>query len=172
MKYRKPVSVVLIAAFAMMTTNCVTTRSVASARLKPAEKDYRIVRIVKKTGERIDVDRSNPAYIAGDGIHIGGRLKVPAAGTTVMKRGGGYAITPLNGLSYDTDAFESSGRYYVFKTKADIVIPISEVSEVAVIKKNTGMTILAVVGGIAVAGGVLLAISFSSWKNSNWLHWD
>ena len=171
MRYRRPVSVILIAAFAMMTTRCVTTRSVASARLKPAEKDYRIVRILKKTGERIDVDRSNPAYIAGDGIHIGGRLKVPAAGTTILKRGGGYALTPLNGLTYETDAFESSGEYYVFKTKADIVIPISEVSAVVILKKNTGMTIVAVVGGIAVAGGVLLAIAFSSWKN-NWLHWD
>jgi hypothetical protein len=164
MKYRKPVSVILIAAFALMTADCVTTRNVAAARLRPDEKDYRIVGILKKTGERIDVDKANPAYVAGDKIHINGALKVPAAGTTVVKTDGGFVITTDKGSSYETGSFGRDGDRLVFRTKSEIAIPLSDVSAVWTRENNTGMTVLAVVVGVAVAGGVLLAIAALSLK--------
>lgn len=155
-----------------MTADCVTTRNVASARLKATERDYQIVRILKKTGERIDIDRSNPARIVGDEIHIGGRLKVPVAGTTVAKRDDGFVISSVNGLTYETDAIGRDGKYLVFRTKSDIVIPLSEVSAVWTREKNTGLTILAIVGGVAVVVGVVLALAWSAFKNSLMGSWE
>lgn len=166
MRFQKPVSVILIAAFVLMTADCVTTRNVASARLEPTERDYQIVRILKKSGERIDVDKANPARILGDEIYIRGVLKVPAAGTTIAERDGGFVLTSVDGSTYETNDIGRGGGYLIFRTKSDIVIPLSEVSAISSREKNTGLTILTVVGVVAVVVGAALALAWSALKNS------
>jgi hypothetical protein len=164
MRYRKHVSIILLAAFVLMTADCVSTRSVTSARLKPEEKNYQIVRILKKTGERIDVDKANPARIVNNEILISGVLKVPAAGTRVAEREGGFIITSANGSTYETnDVGRDRVRdHLIFRTKSDIVIPLSEVSAVWTKGKNAGLTLLAVVGGAVVVVVVASALLVTS----------
>lgn len=166
MKCRKPVSVILIAAFALMTADCVTTRSVASARLKPAGKDYKIVGILKESGERIDVDKANPAYVAGDAIHINGVVKVPAAGTTATKVDGGFIITTDKESSYETSGFERERDLLVFRTMSEIAIPLPDVSAVWTREKNVALTVVAVAVGVAVIIGGGFAIGLLGVKHA------
>ena len=165
MKCRKPVSVILIAAFVELTTSCTTLKRLSPDAVSPPAKKYRIVRILKKTGERIEIDKATPARIVGSDIHIGGRLRIPTAGTTVVKRGGGYLVTPPNGLSFETDSLDTVEKISV-NDEVRHSDPLSEVSVVWNKETNAGMTILAVVGGVAIAAGIVLAIAALGFKNA------
>lgn len=158
MKYRKPVSVILIAAFVELTTSCTSLRRLSPDRVTPRANEYRIVRILKKDGGRIEVDRSNPARIAGDGIHISGQLKVPLAGTTFTKRDDFYVVETENGLMCETNAYRTKGDFCVFEPISDIVIPLSEVSRFWIVEKSAAKTILGLVwvAGVIIGGLVVL----------------
>lgn len=159
MKYRKPVSVILIAAFVELTTSCTSLRRLSPDLVTPRANRYRIERILKTSGEEIEIDRLARVKVIGSEIHIAGRIRVPAAGAKVIKRDGGYDITPLNGSTYEASAFSSTRDHYVFTIKSDVVIPLSEVAFVWNKETNTELTILAVICGVAVAGGILYGIA-------------
>ncbi len=147
-----------------MTTDCVSTRSVSSTSLRPERKEYRIVSILKKTGERLDINKSNPARVVGNEIHISGVLKVPAAGITVVKTDGGFMLTTDRGSAYEASDLGRSGDRIEFRTKFEITIPLSDVSMVWTRESNFGLTVLAVMGGIALAGLSTLVYLFLTHK--------
>ena len=94
MKSRKPVSVVLIAAFLELTTSCTTLKRLSPDAVSPPAKKHRIVRILKTTGERIEIDKATPARIVGSDIHIGGRLRIPGRRDDGRQTGRGIPVTP------------------------------------------------------------------------------
>jgi hypothetical protein len=158
MRCRKPIAVLLIAAFVDLTTSCTSLRRRSVDELVPGGHKYRIGRILKTSGERIEIGKLAHAWIVGNSILVGGQLEVPAAGTKVVKRDGGYAITPANGLTYETDDFALSEERYAFTTRSDILMPLSEVAALWDQEPNKVMTILAVAAGVVVASYIVLII--------------
>ena len=64
MRYRKPISLFIIAAFLLLTLSCVIERRYMQERLPRAGGGKRIVRVLKKTGETFEFDKKNSAVTA------------------------------------------------------------------------------------------------------------
>lgn len=162
MRSRKSVSIVLITAFLVMTASCTSLRSVSPDSMLPEGK-RRIVRIEKTSGEELRIHKGTQVRIVDGEVHIGGRISVPGRGTKIDRLAEGYAITPPGGPTYETDAFNSSGRRLIFTARTDVVIAVSEVAAIWMKEADNAKTMLAVVGGITAVLGIAGLIVAAAW---------
>lgn len=158
MRYRKPISLFVIAAFLLLTASCVRERQYTQERLSQAGAGKRIVRILKKTGETFDFDKRTPAVMTGDEIRFWERVTVSSEGATITKRDSGYLVKTRDGATYEASSYTQDGSRLMLNLTPARSIPLSDVQMVWTRESNDLGTVLLVVGGVIVAAGIAFLI--------------
>jgi hypothetical protein len=68
MKQRRLISGFLILAFLQLTMSCTSTKTRAPEQMSSGTKVYKVVRVLKKSGETVDFGKDSPAYLVGSEI--------------------------------------------------------------------------------------------------------
>jgi hypothetical protein len=171
MKCRKPICLFLVAAFVQLTMSCYSTKNLAPEQMKQPGKSYKIVRVLKKSGETVDFDKDNPALLYGNEIRGSIWVRVKVQGTAITKEGDVYIFKTKDGVTYKAETYRRDEDSYVLMTKSTMSIPLSDVSLVwARVLNSTNTIVLAVVGGIIVVTGLVLLIVALTKKSCPFLY--
>jgi hypothetical protein len=170
MKQRRLISGFLVLAFLQLTISCVSEKTRSPQQVSSGTKVYKVVRVLKKSGETVDFDKDNPAYLAGSEIRSTREIGLPLHGVKIEKQGDVYIVTSESGKTYRTSEVKQTENYYIIKGESITPIPLSEVSLVWTRESNTLGTVLIVAGGIIVAGVGLLIIALATKKSCPFLY--
>ena len=171
MKFRKVVSVALIAAFLQLSVSCVSTRQRSPNELK-GPKTYKVVRVLKKSGETIEFGKDRPAYLRGDEIRTSGEIRLAAEQVRQEKQGDTYILTTKSGHTYRSPWVQRSGMYLIIQAPPTEPIPLSDVSMVWTRQGNGVGTALVVLGGIVAATGIAALIVMLTKESCPFLYAD
>jgi hypothetical protein len=158
MTYRRSISVLLILAFLQLMVSCVSTKTRTPEQVSARAKVYKVVRVLKKSGETVDFGKDSPAYLVGNEIRSSGEIHLDADGLRIEKQGDMYTVTTKSGIIYKTRAVTRAGEYYTIQAEAFPPIPLSEVSMLWTSESNDLGTALVVVGVIAGTLGIVALI--------------
>ncbi|MGA2532824.1 MAG: hypothetical protein ABSG19_07265 [Candidatus Aminicenantales bacterium] len=170
MKHRRPISILLILAFLQLTMSCLRTKTRAPEQVSSGTKVYKVVRVLKKSGETVDFGKDSPAYLIGNEIRSSGEMHLDADGLRIEKQGDTYTVTTKSGTIYKTREATRAGEYYTIKAEAFPPIPLSEVAMVWTRENNDLGTALVVVGAIAGTLGIVALIIALTKKSCPFLY--
>jgi hypothetical protein len=159
---RKILSVSLSLALLDLTPSCVVHRT---RQQTPAElsHDLRanlpIVRVLMKSGQMLDFSAEVTAHLAGDAIARSMKVKTDGV-LKVSRDGDSFVLTTGTGRNYRTKSYhQAASDQLVIDLEA---IPVSDVAMVWTREVNSGLSVLATVGGFAAVWGTLVIIYVSS----------
>jgi len=157
MNLRKAISILVLVAFIQSITSCVTTRERAPSMLK-SNKTYKVVRILKTSGEFIELDKDGPGYLSDSKVFFNTPFIIPAKGTTVSAEKNIFVFKTADGQIHEAIRFIKKGDTYKLFLNPTQSMPLSEVSMVWTRETDAFGTVLLVAGVTVGAFGILMLI--------------
>ena len=165
MNLRKAISIFVLVAFIQSITSCVSTRQRAPSELNP-KKVYKIVRILKTSGEIIELDKDSPGYLSDSKVFFNTPFIIPVRGTTVSTEKNIFVLKTADGRIHEAVRFIKKGDTYKLFLSPTQSIPLSEVSMVWTRKTNVLRSVL-LVAGVTVGASVILSLIYFATKKES-----
>jgi len=178
---KKFLSIFVLAAFVLFDSSCLMPRKTVKkdvAEINRNDTKLQIVNVITIDGRNMPFGTKDPAHFLGDGSAVQGVMtqdflfeKKNIKSTHRADNGRILEIETLDGRIYKADSAKEEADRVLIRTKAPILIPFEEISQVWIRKTDSTETFVIALLGVGAAVALFLAL-YGKWESRPRPDWD